>query len=282
MIALVHRFVNLLYQRVTRRRAPFPRGALSGAPRGKGAAGALPAGGSGVNIFLNKALEKNLLYRFMNDGLLQEALTHPSYARENQTQDNERLEFLGDSLLQVVVSDYLFRLYPELDEGGLTKLRSMIVNKQNLARSAGRLRIGDYIRLGKGEEQTNGRQKESNLANCVEAVIAAIFLDSDFETTREAGVALFKEDIQQFSADAHAEYNFKGRLQEFCQERYGCNPVYRVVSEEGSAHNKIYTISVHVQNEEAGTGTGKNKKEAEQLAARDALEKIKSFNTAWC
>ena len=215
-------------------------------------------------------LEENLRYTFTNPNLLTQALTHSSYASEHHAADNERLEFLGDSLLEVIVSSYLFINCPDLSEGGLSKIRGKIVSTRNLYKIAQKFNLGEYLLLGKGEEQTKGRERESNLVNALEAVIGAVFLDSQYETTQKVVLDILEGEIEDgFSID-----NYKGKLQETCQKYYQRKPVYRVVSSKGLEHKKIFTVEVTMNAEVIGSGMGRNKKEAQQVAAKEALERI--------
>lgn len=212
-------------------------------------------------------LEQKVGYSFLNSGLLAQALTHSSYARENNTRDNERLEFLGDALLNAVVGSCLFNLYPDFDEGDLTKFRAQIINKKNLCRKAKKYNIGKFLILGKGEHLTKGREKDSTLADTLEAIIGAVFLDSNYETTEKILLAIFAEDMK----DDFKVENYKGKLQEICEKRYRCKPVYQIVAEKGQAHKKIFSLELRINGKIMGRGTGKSKRDAAQSAAKEAL-----------
>lgn len=213
-------------------------------------------------------LQQNLRYTFSNSYLLMQALSHSSYASEQNVESNERLEFLGDSLLGAIISSYFFRKHSEFGEGRLTVLRARIVSAKTLSRIAKKLEIGKYLMLGKGEEQTKGREKESNLANALEAIIGAIFLDSNFDTAADAVVNIVKEEIEN---NLLIE-NYKGRLQEFCQKQNYHIPVYKIISKEGLEHEKTFMVEVMLKDRVLGRGTGSSKREAEQAAAKRALD----------
>ena len=214
-------------------------------------------------------LQTSIGYAFSDIELLTRSLTHRSYAVENNTKDNERLEFLGDGFLNMVVGSHLFSLYPDFDEGQLSNARAQIVNGKNLCQMAKNHNIGKFIRLGKGEEQTGGRGKSSNLANAFEAIIGAIFLDSSYESGRNVVVAIFEEEMRR----GMIIENCKGRLQQICEKNYQCKPIYVVAKEKGPEHDKIFLVKVKINDKITGSGSGKSKREAEQLAAKEALEK---------
>ena len=205
--------------------------------------------------------------------LLQLALTHRSYAYENgNLPTNERLEFLGDSVLGLVVTDTLFRSHPELPEGQLAKLRAAVVNMRALADVGRDLALGDYVRLGRGEEATGGRDKSSILADTMEAVIGAVYLDHDLETAAGLIHALFDQLIEA-SAALGAGLDWKTSLQELTAEHSLGVPAY-LVAEEGPDHMKTFTAQVRVGETRYGNGVGRSKKEAEQAAAETAYGEI--------
>lgn len=216
--------------------------------------------------------EKLLGYRFTDLRLLQKALIHSSFAFE-QTQvckNNETLEFLGDAVLDLVVGYILFRRYPEMQEGELTKLRAALVNETHLATMARHIELGRFLCLGKGEDSSNGRNKSSILSCAYEAVVGAIFEDGGYETVTEFVEHFFlpaitgkKEEL--LVADA------KSRLQELLQDKHSEAPQYQLDNEEGPSHQKLFTVSVIFQGEVLGTGSAGSKKEAEQKAASAAL-----------
>jgi len=219
-------------------------------------------------------LEERLNYRFRDIDLLSIALTHRSYVNENPDPplaDNERFEFLGDAVLGLCVSDLLINKYVDFSEGTLSKIRAGIVNEKPLAELASSLQLGDCLLLGKGEENSGGRAKDSLLANSLEAVIAAIYLDSGFnevKTVLEIILAPLLEDSVLLSQN----FDYKTALQEFCQKRYKIAPVYTIIDSSGPDHAKIFEVQVTVADKMPQTGYGKSKKEAEKQAAQKAWE----------
>lgn len=217
-------------------------------------------------------LEKKLGYTFTDKSLLNTALSHSSYANENRGESNERLEFLGDSVLGQAVAHHLYITFPKMPEGQMTRLRAELVCEQALFAVAKRLDLGKYIKLGKGEENTGGRQRESILADAVEALIAAMFLDGGFDTAKRFIDAYVLSELK--SKDAFASTDYKTALQELIQRRQGQTLSYETVSESGPDHNKTFTVCVSLNGKAIGSGSGRTKKEAEQLAAKSALEDI--------
>ncbi len=220
-------------------------------------------------------LEQQLSYRFTDLRLLQKALIHSSFAFEQAQigNNNEILEFLGDAVLDLVIGHTLCKRYPEMREGELTRLRSSLVNETHLASMARGLNLGEYLCLGKGEDASNGRNKSSILSCAYEAVIGAIFEDSDYTTVEKIICSFFvpamaskKEEL--LIADA------KSRLQEALQEKFNEAPSYRIDNEEGPSHQKIFTVSVVFREIALGNGTASSKKEAEQKAAAATLTEI--------
>lgn len=220
------------------------------------------------------SLEERLGHRFSDRALLIEALTHSSFAHEQAepTPYNERLEFLGDAVLDVVVSERLMELLPEAPEGRLSKLRAHLVNEGALAEMARALGLGDHLRLGRGEEMTGGRKKPSVLAGAFEAVAAALYLDAGYERARAVLLEEFAESFEFEAAAPTADY--KSRLQERCQEEGGGLPAYTLLRESGPDHDKTFWVEVTFFKDMKGTGAGKSKKEAEQEAARQALKQL--------
>ncbi len=222
------------------------------------------------------ALEKVIKYNFKNPKYIEEALTHSSYANEKNNKNirhNERMEFLGDAVLGVVVSDYLFMKYPDLPEGELTKLRSKVVCEATLADCARKIELGDHIYFGRGEEMTGGRERASILADAYEAVIAAIYQDGGLEHAR----GFILEHMMTKVSDAMAGrifVDYKTRLQEVVQAKKITKIKYVVVGEEGPDHSKTFFTEVHINDKMIGKGQGHSKKEAEQNAAQMALERI--------
>ncbi|GAA0228860.1 ribonuclease III [Metaclostridioides mangenotii] len=222
-----------------------------------------------------QCFEKVIGYDFKNKDYILEALTHSSYSNENKRFNfNERFEFLGDSVLGVVVSDYLFRSEQNLPEGELTKLRANIVCEESLNEVATNINLGDYMLLGKGEEATGGRQRISILADATEAVIAAIYLDGGFECARDF-ILKFMGDIIQDTRKGNIFRDYKTHLQELLQSRGENNIWYNLIEEKGPDHNKRFVMEVGINDDVLGVGEGKSKKEAEQLAARAGLKKIR-------
>ncbi|MBR3630210.1 MAG: ribonuclease III, partial [Oscillospiraceae bacterium] len=211
-------------------------------------------------------------YRFQNPEYLHEALSHSSYANEKKKtrHSNERLEFLGDSVLSVVVSQYLFLHYPELPEGELTKIRAALVCEKSLHKFALRIRLGEFLLLGKGEEHTGGRERPSILADAFEAVIAAIFLDGGLEAARKHIMRFIPEKLPENRAVLFGDY--KTALQEVIQKNPEEMVEYVLVSDSGPDHNKTFVVEVQLNTNVIGKGVGKSKKEAEQMAAKEALE----------
>lgn len=221
-----------------------------------------------------RQLAKQIPLEFSNPGLLHQALTHTSYANENRhlhLSHNERLEFLGDAVLELVISDYLFHTYPDFPEGELTKLRAAIVCEATLAKQASRLHLGDYLLLGKGEEISGGRVRPSTLADTFEAVIGAIYLDAGLPTVLRFVLTQLNEELHSIKRGEYLK-DYKTMLQELVQRSGDCKIVYEVVAESGPDHDKFFTITVRVNGVHYGTGTGKSKKEAEQAAAANAIE----------
>ena len=216
--------------------------------------------------------EEILNYKFKDRNLLVQALSHSSYANEKKKSriSNERLEFLGDSVLSIVVSQYLFEHLTHIAEGELTKLRASLVCEKSLHIFAKQINLGDYILLGKGEENTGGRERPSILADAFEAVIAAIFLDGGLEAASKHILRFIPEDIHRLKKPAFND--FKTILQEIVQKNPEEKVEYVLVGEEGPDHDKRFVVEVHLNSNVIGEGIGKSKKEAEQMAAKQALE----------
>jgi ribonuclease-3 len=217
-------------------------------------------------------LEAKLAYTFRDASLCETALTHKSWMNESQETertDNERFEFLGDAVLALVTSDLLMRRFPEQPEGDLSKARAALVNEAGLARVAEILALGQWIFLGRGEEQAGGRQKRSLLANAFEALIGAIYLDGGFTAAFEVTERLFAPIIAEVPSAASKD--FKSRLQEIAQARLQMAPSYTVLSEQGPDHAKTFEIAILIGEKEYGRAFGRSKKEAQQNAAELAL-----------
>lgn len=218
-------------------------------------------------------LEKKLNYTFQNPALLEEALSHSSYANEHRSarlRSNERLEFLGDSVLGFVTAEFLFLQHPDLPEGDLTRIRAALVCEQSLFEVAQKLDLGSYLKLGRGEESGGGRTRTSILADATEAVFAAVYLDGGIQPVRELIVRVL---LSQAPA-AEERRDYKTTLQEVVQRRSGQVLTYHMLSQSGPDHNKKFLFEVRLNDESVGRGEGRSKKEAEQAAARDALEKM--------
>jgi ribonuclease-3 len=221
-------------------------------------------------------IEKKIVYEFRSKELLDEALRHSSFVNElpdADLRDNERFEFLGDAVLNLIVGHILMERYPNANEGDLSRTRANLVNESQLAIIARAIDLGAFIRLGKGEIQTDGRDKNSILAGAFEALIAAVYLDGGFKAAFKIIENNFIPLLDSVNS-AIDSYDYKSQLQEWVQEEQGAMPYYKVVREEGPDHDKTFWISVKVFDVESD-GQGKNKKMAEQDAARKALEKLK-------
>lgn len=221
-------------------------------------------------------LQQTLGVSFNDPSLLEHALMHSSYINENPNlaqASNEKLEFLGDAVLGLIIAEKLYRDSPQSSEGEMTKLRAALVQRETLARMARTIKLGDFLYLGKGEEAYGGRSKPTNLASALEAVIAAIFLDQGLTATGNFISRLFnKELLKVVSRGVVADY--KSQLQELLQARQQPIPTYHLVEEVGPPHNRRFTIEVRVDDTVLGTGSGKSKKRAETEAARLALERL--------
>jgi ribonuclease III len=226
-------------------------------------------------------LQENLGYVFRNPELLSTALTHRSYINENPqlgASDNERLEFLGDAVLGLCVSDLLMKKHADFDEGTLSKIRSLLVNEKPLADLAAKLDLGNCLLLGRGEEHSGGRAKESLLANALEAVIAAIYLDSGFGKTRTVLKRLISPLLNDEALYAQC-FDYKTALQELCQKKYKSAPLYTLLNESGPDHDKTFEVEVTMGDDIRQTGRGKSKKEAQKQAAHKVWESLHSENS---
>ncbi len=223
-----------------------------------------------------KELQGRIQYTFRDRTLLEESLTHSSAIHEvggTARRDNQRLEFLGDAVLQVILTDWLYRLFPNGNEGDLTRLRSHLANRHTLYRLAQQMSLGDFLILGRGEESSGGRRRQSNLSNAYEALIGAIYLDGGLFAASQ-----FVRD--QLQAEVHGlqlrpqRENPKGQLQERLQARSPKGPTYRITSEKGPDHAKKFEVVAEFEGKELGHGTGASKKEAEMRAAEEALKTL--------
>ncbi|MEW6606298.1 MAG: ribonuclease III [bacterium] len=225
-----------------------------------------------------KKLQEIMGVEFKNLQIFNQSLTHTSYAyeleRNNGTLQNERMEFLGDVVLGLVVSEYIYFKYPDYMEGDLAKIRAKVVSTPLLTKCAKHLELGKYLLLGKGEEMTGGRNRHSILADTYEAVIGAIYLDSGLEPARTFILSQLEEEIEKISDNVHVQ-DYKSDFQEFTQKKFKILPLYKVISRKGPDHNRIFEIAVMVKGKTWGIGRGRSKKGAEQQAAFSALQQIK-------
>lgn len=229
---------------------------------------------------LLKEFQEIIGYKFNNEEYLKIALTHSSYAHEHKEKDikfNERLEFLGDSVLGLIVSRYIFENYPDLPEGRLTKIRAAVVCEKSLFECAVNVDLGKYIILGKGEDNTGGRTRMSILSDAYEAVIAAIYLDSNLDVVREWVLGQLYEAIEAASKGKISK-DFKTEFQEEAQKKGDVDIYYKVIGESGPDHKKCFLVNVYLNGNVMGEGEGSSKKKAEQNAAQNALCKIREGN----
>ncbi len=224
-------------------------------------------------------MQRKLSYTFSNSMLLEEALTHSSYANEHRNEkvkDNERLEFLGDAILDLIISEYLFKKHTDMPEGDLSKIRASIVCEASLAKTAKLIGLGEYILLGKGEEMTGGRERASILADGFEALTGALFLDGGFNEAKSFLTNTLIAGIEQVTSIEDLYTDYKTLLQE-CIQKVSNDPIhYEVIGEEGPDHDKYFYVEVYHDTISLGRGIGKSKKEAEQDAAKKALNNYKS------
>ena len=221
-------------------------------------------------------IEKIIGYRFKNKNLLKRALSHRSSV-ENEP-SNERLEHLGDSVLGLIVSEFLFNEFPGMNEGDLTKLKASLVNEAALWRVAGKFRLGDFVLLSKEEEKSGGRNKPSIVADAAEALLGAIYLDGNLEKVRQFIRKFMLDDFEDLANDK-STYNYKGELLEMMQGKGTGIPRYEIIEEQGPDHMKVFDIAVTVDGIRYGEGSGSTKKEAEQKAAKMALDDLKRKNS---
>lgn len=220
--------------------------------------------------------EKILGYKFKNISYLKNALTHTSYINEHKNLphgSNERMEFLGDSVLGLSVSEFLYKNYKNRSEGELSKIRASVVCEESLAKLASSLHLGEYLLMGKGESLSGGGLKPSLTSDAMESVIAAIYLDSGFDTVKKMVLDWLKDDIIEAVDHRGRETDYKSVLQEYCQSR-GYVPVYTVISESGPDHSKTFETKVEIAGGKSALGTGSNKKKAQQMAAKAMLDEL--------
>ncbi len=235
-----------------------------------------------------KQLEERLGHQFRRIELLTEALTHRSVLHESSpkkstvpkpTADNQRLEFFGDAVLQLALTEVVYDRFPKADEGDLTKMRARFANRHMLCHLARALSLGDFLHLGKGEEASGGRSRTSNLADVFESVVGAIYLDAGFEAARRFVLTQLQPELAQLEVgpDPDAD-NPKGVLQEMIQERDGKNPIYRITNQSGPDHAKHFEAVVEFDGQELGRGVGQSKKEAETRAAQAAVARLSGMS----
>jgi len=220
-------------------------------------------------------LENAIGYRFRDRSLLEAALTHRSFRFENREieVDNQRLEFLGDAVLGMVTGAHLYEQFADKDEGWLTSLRSQVTSGKALAEMAKDIRIGEYIRFGKGEERSGGRRRASNLTDALEAVLGAVYLDGGMKAVEKVFAAVLVPQLHQLEGDVWGD-NPKGKLQEYAQRVLKCGPRYHIVNRDGPAHAQTFTVQVTAGEGRVGIGRGRNKHEAECQAAADLLKSL--------
>jgi len=221
-------------------------------------------------------LEKRLGVPLKNKELLQRALVHSSYVNENPSaapESNERLEFLGDAVLGLVVADELFDTFPEHAEGPLTELRAFLVRRDTLAHAAERMQLGDVLLLGRGEDEGGGRSRPTNLSHVYEAVVGAVFLDQGLPAAREFVLASLDDELEEVK-DSGSPLDPKSRLQELCQSRFQTTPSYDVVQTSGPDHDRSFTVEATVDGRTIGSGTASSKQQAEKRAALEALKEL--------
>ena len=221
-------------------------------------------------------IQESLEYAFKQQALLCEALTHRSFSQtqpQSVSPHNERLEFLGDAVLGLVVSESLAAIFPNYTEGELSKIKAGLISRATLSKAASRLQLGQWLRLGRGEEVTKGREKASLLANVLEAIIGAVYLDGGLEAARALIQKVLTTEFSslQNSPVSSVGWDGKSRLQEWTHKQFGVSPQYRLVQESGPDHQKVFAVTVEVQGKIMGQGEGRTKKEAEQCAAAQAI-----------
>ena len=222
-------------------------------------------------------IQSQINYSFNNNELLDTSLTHSSFANESKMENcesNERLEFLGDVVINLVVSEYLYRRFSKLPEGELTKRRATVVCESSLAFAARKVNLGEYLLLGKGEEATGGTNRDSILADAFEALIGAIYIDGGLERARDFLLGMFEQEVIYALSKGNLFIDYKTELQEILQKKTKSKIEYKVEKEVGPDHNKKFYMNVIVENKIIGSGMGRNKKEAEQMAAKQALYKM--------
>lgn len=225
-----------------------------------------------------KEILKKVNFRFKDLKLLNLALSHRSYVNENNLKENnERLEFLGDSILSFVITEYLYKKYPEYSEGELAKIRSFIISEDTLSKIAKRIGLNKYILIGKGEESSGGRNKTTIIADAFEAFLGSCYLDSNIRQIKKLILKLFKTEIEMVVENKH-EKDYKTLLQEYSQKTFKQYPVYKLVNKKGPEHNRTFFVKVFVNGKAIGSGEGKSIKNAEKEAAKNAYLKLNSMS----
>lgn len=219
-------------------------------------------------------LEKKLGVSFLNKNLLNQSLTHSSFGHENNIPDNERLEFLGDAVLKLVITEYLYNKFPGHAEGELTKIRAAVISDDTLAGLGKKLDLGDFLLLSGNENKSGGQKRKSNIANAFEAIVGAAYLDAGLGRARDLIIDVLREEVEKVSRAGYIS-DYKSTVQEYAQKHKRELPHYRVIKESGPKHRKVFWIEVKVKGRRYGIGRGANKKEAEQRAAAMALKRLK-------
>ena len=220
-------------------------------------------------------IENMLSVSFLNKSLLNQSLTHSSYAHEKNAPDNERLEFLGDAVLKLVISEYIYNRFPGHPEGELTKIRATVISDETLWKVGRKMNLGEHLLLSGNEKKSGGQKRKSNIANALEAVIGAVYLDAGIGKVRDLIVESLREETDTVSRAGYIG-DYKSALQEYTQKFKRELPHYRVIKEAGPKHRRVFWIEVKVKGKRCGIGRGRNKKEAEQRAATMALKSLKA------
>ena len=219
-------------------------------------------------------VEKKLGTAFLNKAILNQALTHSSYGNEMKVPDNERLEFLRDAVFKLIISEHLYHKFPERAEGDLTKIRAAVISDETLGNIGSRLYLGEHLLLSANEKKTGGARRKSNLANTLEALVGAIYLDAGLGKSRDLIISLLGGEVEKVSRAGYIR-DYKSALQEYSQKRKWELPRYRVIKETGPKHRRVFWMEVKLKGSKFGVGRGRNKKEAEQRAAMQALRNLK-------
>lgn len=230
-----------------------------------------------VNLVNNiEELERRIDYSFKNKKILETAITHSSYIKEHSKdgKSNERLEFLGDAFFDAIIGEELFTVFNDKEEGFLSQLRAALVCETSLAEAAGRLEIGEFLRLGRGEEKNGGRSRKSILADALEAIMGAVYLDGGFEEVKRVVLCIFADAVRDVEVGKLAIKDYKTNLQEILQKSGSVDIKYNVIKQEGPDHDKTFTVRLFINGKPETTGVGKSKKKAEQQAAKHMMEKL--------